>query len=111
MEVESEIRVCELDDCDVIIDIESNPKKRFCCQEHGSLYRVRKQRLKNKNTKVKPYIITGITCPVDGKVFPVNILNQRGRPKKYDCDKCREIARQIRIHNIEMNKSKNVNNP
>jgi hypothetical protein len=100
MSNDSKIRVCELDDCDVIIDIDSNPKKRFCCVEHGSLFRVRKQRLKNKN-KVKPYIITGITCPVDGKVFPVKLYYRIGRPKKYDCDSCRDIARQIRLANNE----------
>jgi len=95
------MRICELDDCDVLIDVSSNPKKRFCCKEHGSLNRVRMQRSKNK-LKAKPYIITGITCPVDGKVFPVKMFNKRGRPKKYDCDKCREIAKQIRLLNSEM---------
>lgn len=94
------IRICELDDCDILIDIADNPKKRFCCKEHGSLSRVRKKR--SKKPKVKPYIITGITCPVDGKVFPVTMFKSRGRPKKYDCDQCREIARQLKMHNSEM---------
>jgi len=102
----SKIRICELDDCDNIIDQSANPKKRFCCIEHGSLFRVRKKRSK-ENKKEKPYIITGITCPVDGKVFPVNLYNKKGRPKKYDCKVCCEIARQLKLLKNEMN----INNP
>ncbi len=105
MNESSKIRVCELDDCDNVIDQLSNPKKRFCCESHGSLYRVRKKRLKDKENKTgEPYIITGIRCPVDGKVFPVKLFKNRGRPKKYDCSECREIARQIRLmYKEEMN--------
>ena len=99
---ECRTRVCELDDCDVLIDIQSNPKKRFCCESHGSLYRVRKQRLKKQANRKEPYIITGLVCPVDGKVFPVRMFKQRGRPKKYDCNECRKIASEIRLLKLEM---------
>jgi hypothetical protein len=45
---------------------------------------------------------TGAICPIDGRVFAISMFSRRrGRPRKYDCDVCREIAKQMRANEDE----------
>ncbi len=91
-------RICKLEDCDNEISSDSSVRKEYCCDAHGSLFRLRNKRLRDKEkSDIKPYIITGCVCPIDGKVFPVTMFKKRGRPKKYDCDGCKEISRQLNL--------------
>lgn len=49
-----------------------------------------------------PVLFTGAICPVDGRVFAIELFaRRRGRPRKYDCDVCKEIARQIRDLDVD----------
>ncbi len=91
---ESPIRICDLEDCDNFIPSDSSPKRKYCCDGHGSLARLRKHRSSKVNEV--PYIVVANVCPIDGRIFPTEMYS-RGRPKKYDCKSCSEIARQLRL--------------
>lgn len=90
---ELEKRFCALEECNKDIS-ELHFNTKYCCKSHSNLHRIRKFRKKNK--EATPYITTGEICPIDGRVFPVELFNKPGRPKKYDCISCSNIAKKIR---------------
>lgn len=93
-------RRCALPDCDRRLPAKSTQRRLYCCDAHCSLARMRRRRARiAANT---PVLFTGAICPVDGRVFAVELfVRRRGRPRRYDCDVCREIARQLRELRIE----------
>lgn len=95
----TDVRVCKLEDCDNLLPGDSSVRREYCCVSHGSLARLRRKRLKEK---LKPFVLTGVICPVDGKVFPSNFYRKRGRPKKYDCESCAEVDKQLRLMHKEL---------
>ena len=93
-----EERRCALPGCDRALPSESSPRgprRLYCCDAHRSL--ASKRRRRERVAANVPILFTGAICPIDGRVFAIELFGRRrGRPRKYDCDVCREIARQIR---------------
>src|SRR5919108_1818493 len=89
-------RRCALEGCDRAIPRKARRDKIYCCDAHKSLACVRRRRA--REIESRPVLLSGAICPVDGRVFPVEMFAQRGRPRQYDCDTCRAIAREMRRH-------------
>lgn len=91
----NEPRRCALPECDRALPIGSTRRRLYCCDEHCQLAWVRRKRARIAANV--PVLFTGSICPIDGRVFAIEMFTRRrGRPRKYDCDVCREIARQLR---------------
>lgn len=93
---------CALEDCDR--PLPSAPRSNqsvwnwsrqiYCCDEHKSLACVRRRRARLAAST--PALLSGAICPIDGRIFPIEMFARRGRPRRYDCETCRMIAREMR---------------
>lgn len=94
-------RSCALPDCDRLVPTSpgslglSRTNRFYCCDGHRSLACVRRRRA--RLAEGVPALLSGAICPVDGRVFPIEMFTRRrGRPRRYDCETCRMIAKEMR---------------
>lgn len=82
-------------ECDVEFQTVGRRTQRYCCLLHERRDAKRRARALRR-AQGQPYVVGLMLCEVDGRAFTVDIISRGGRPKKYDCRRCCEIAAILR---------------
>ena len=92
------IAICALDECNETFARTDRRTQLYCCPVHARRDHKRKTREAQRANRAhgQPYFATVQLCEVDGRAFTADLISRGGRPRKYDCERCNEIAKTLR---------------